>query len=134
MKYLTIGKVAKQAQVNIQTIRYYERQELLPKPLRSESGYRQYTSDTVKRIRFIKHAQELGFSLKEIAELLALRVHADVACESVKSLAEAKIQDIELKIQSLQRMKQTLSTLVTCCEHRKNTSDCPILEALEPPS
>jgi MerR family mercuric resistance operon transcriptional regulator len=83
MEILTIGQLAKQAGVNIETIRYYERQGLLPEPPRRASGYRQYSAEFVKRIQFIKRAQTLGFSLKEIAELLDLRIESDTACDQV---------------------------------------------------
>ena len=132
METLTIGQVAKQAGVNVETVRYYERQGLIPEPPRQASGYRQYNPDFVKRIQFIKRAQSLGFSLKEISELLALRVVSDIACDDVKQHAEKKMADIEKKIQSLERIKTALAELVTCCERREQSSDCPILEVLEP--
>ena len=102
METLTIGQLAKDAGVNIETIRYYERRGLIPEPPRRKSGYRQYGSDFVLRIQFIKRAQELGFSLNEIDELLALRVDSGTACSEVKHHAEAKIADIEGKIKTLQ--------------------------------
>ncbi len=128
---MTIGQVAKRAEVNIETIRYYERQGLIPSPPRRESGYRQYSGGTVERVRFIKRAQELGFSLKEIAELLSLRVAPDISCSEVKRRAEAKITDIEEKIRTLQKMKEALARLASTCSGRGPTSECPILEALE---
>ncbi|WP_298433547.1 MerR family DNA-binding protein [Geobacter sp.] len=131
MKDMTIGQVAKRAEVNIETIRYYERQGLIPSPPRRESGYRQYSGGTVERVRFIKRAQELGFSLKEIAELLSLRVAPDISCSEVKRRAEAKITDIEEKIRTLQKMKEALARLASTCSGRGPTSECPILEALE---
>lgn len=131
MKGLTIGQVAKQAQVNIETIRYYERRGLVPEPPRRESGYRQYSPDTVARIKFIKRAQELGFSLKEIQELLALRVDPVMTSADIKRRAEAKLADIDAKLRDLKRMKTALMKLTAACRGRGPTSECPILDALE---
>lgn len=131
MKGLTIGQVAKKAWVNIETVRYYERQKLIPLPPRRESGYRQYPEDTVNRVLFIKRAQELGFSLKEVAELLSLRVGPETTCGEIRKVAEGKIADIEGKIHALQRMKEALAKLAAGCSGRGPTSECPILEALE---
>src|SRR6185437_17021904 len=102
---LTIGGLARQSGVNIDTVRYYERRRLVPKPSRSVSGYRKFPREMVTRIRFIKHAQALGFTLKEIGDLLSLRIESDATCRSVRSRAEAKIADITGKIRSLERMK-----------------------------
>jgi MerR family copper efflux transcriptional regulator len=131
MKPLTIGQVAKQAGVGVETVRFYEREGLLEEPARRESGYRQYEEDVVARLRFIKRAKELGFSLKEIKELLALRVDPTTTCREVKQQAQAKITDIEGKIQSLLRMKAALVKLTGSCRGQGPTSECPILEALE---
>jgi len=131
METLTIGQLAKKAGVNVETIRYYERRGLIPEPPRRESGYRQYGPDFVLRLQFIKRAQELGFSLNEIAELLALRVDSNTVCSDVKQRAEVKIADIEAKIQTLQQMKQALVALVAVCNENGTTSECPILETLE---
>lgn len=131
MKGLTIGQVAKMGGVNIETVRYYERQGLIPPPPRRESGYRAYPEDTVSRVRFIKRAQELGFSLKEIAELLSLRVGPDTVCADVRKRAVAKIAEIERKMETLDRMKGVLTKLAASCSGRGPTSECPILEALE---
>lgn len=131
MKRLTIGQVAKRAQVNIETIRYYERKGLIPPPPRRESGYRQYPEDAVNRVQFIKRAQELGFSLKEIVELLSLRVGPGTTCGDVKKLAEGKVAEIEGKIQTLERMKEILAGLTAECEGQSSASKCPILEALD---
>lgn len=130
MTSFTIGQLAKKARVHVETLRYYERRGLLPDPPRSESGYRQYSEDAILRIQFIKHAKELGFSLKETMELLSLRVDPETTCADVKSRAEAKIVDIEEKIRSLQRMKKALTKLAAECTGRGPSSECPILEAL----
>jgi MerR family copper efflux transcriptional regulator len=131
MKPLTIGQVAQKAGVGVETVRFYERQGLLEEPARKESGYRQYPEDVVARLRFIKRAKELGFSLKEIKELLALRVDPATTCREVKKQAQAKIADVEGKIRSLLRMKEALVELTRACRGRGPTSECPILDALE---
>ncbi|MEE9524807.1 MAG: MerR family transcriptional regulator [Thermodesulfovibrionales bacterium] len=131
METITIGKLAEQAGVNIETIRYYERRGLMPRPERRASGYRQYNPDSAKRIRFIKHAQELGFSLKEIDELLSLKLDDRTPCSQVRKHAEEKIADIEIKIKTLQSMKKALTKLTKACIGNGPVSECPILEALE---
>ena len=131
MKYLTIGQLARKAEVNIDTIRYYERRGLLSPASRRESGYRQYLDDTVVRIHFIKHAKELGFSLDEIAELLSLKLDPKMKCGDVKKKAQEKINEIEGKIQILERMRQTLVRLTRMCEEGRQVSECPVLEALD---
>lgn len=128
---LTIGRVAAEAGVSIQTIRYYERRGLLAAPGRTASGYRLYSKDAVSRLRFIKHAQELGFSLSEAGELLDLRVQRGTACDTVERSARQKIELVQRKIRGLQRVKQTLESLAAACETRRATDVCPILEALE---
>ena len=128
---MTIGEVADRSNVNVQTIRYYERRGLLPTPRRSPSGYRQYSLHNVQRIRFIKRAQALGFSLDDISELLALRVAPSTNCEEVVHHAEVKLRDIEERIEALQQMSRSLKSLVGACRDRRTTSDCPILESLE---
>jgi len=128
---LTIGQVATAANVNIQTIRYYERSGMFAAPRRTPSGYRQYGHDAVSRLRFIKHAQDLGFSLKEIQELLGLRVRHGAACDAVERKTRDKIELVQQRIRDLQRMKRTLDRLAAACAARRPTDECPILEALE---
>ena len=128
---LTIGDLAKQAEVNIQTIRYYERRGLLPAPDRTASNYRVYPEATVRRVRFIKRAQQLGFTLKEINELLALRASPRSRCEDVREQSKAKIADIEEKIRSLEAMRKALQKLVRACTGRGPTTECPILDFLD---
>jgi len=131
MERLTIGKLAKQASVNRETVRYYERRRLLQRPSRSIAGYRVFSDEAVQRLRFIRHAQSLGFSLEEIRELLALRVRSIDACDRVRERTQTKISDIERKIDALQRIKRSLSELVTTCSRRQKTEECPILDCLE---
>lgn len=128
----TIGDVAKQAQVNIETLRYYERQGIVPKPPRTRSNYRLYPEDTVRRVRFVKKAQELGFSLNEIKELLSLRATRGATCLDVRRQAATKIKQIDDKILSLQAMRNALQELVRQCAARRGSlSECAILESLD---
>jgi Hg(II)-responsive transcriptional regulator len=131
MHGLTIGEVAEQAGVHIETLRYYERRGLIEKPPRSASNYRLYPEDAVRRVRSIKRAQELGFSLKDIRELLFLRATPEAGCAEVRAHAEAKLKAIDEKISSLTAMKHALSTLVAECVGEGPLTDCPILESLE---
>lgn len=128
---ITIGKVARDAGVGIETVRFYEREGLLAKPDRTTSGYRQYDQEVIDRLRFIKRAKELGFTLKEIKELLSLKVDPTTTCAEVKSQAEEKIDDIANKIRTLQNMKKALVKLTKECSGSSSSSECPILEALE---
>ncbi len=132
MKALTIGKVAKQAGLGVETIRFYERVGLLEEPPRTDSGYRQYPPETVDKLRFIKRAKQLGFSLKEVGELFALRFNQDATCGDVKRRAEEKIRDIEKKMHDLNRMKEALTQLTLQCNGIGPIHECPILAALEP--
>ena len=131
MNNLTIGSLAKQANVNVETIRYYERRRLLPEPPRTRAGYRIYQTATVRRVRFIKHAQELGFSLKDIQELLALRATPGGSSAEVRKRAEAKIADIDEKLRVLQAMKKTLAQITKTCSGHGLIGNCPILQSLD---
>jgi MerR family mercuric resistance operon transcriptional regulator len=131
MNMLSIGQIARQAGVGVETVRFYEREGLLEEPARRASGYRQYAQDTVTQIRFIKRAQHLGFSLKEIAELLALRVDGKTSCDQVKERAAAKLAEVEQKMVELQRMRQALLQVASLCEGDGPGSHCPMLDALE---
>ena len=131
MDGLKTGDVAKKGGVNLETIRYYERRGLLPRPPRTPAGYRTFGTDAVRRLRFIKRAQELGFSLKEVKELLALRVDARTSCADVRKRAEAKIADIDQKLRALRAMKRALVRLTAACVGRGPVSACPILESLD---
>jgi MerR family copper efflux transcriptional regulator len=130
-KALSIGQMARQAEVGIETVRFYERQGLLSEPARKASGYRQYTEDAVIRLRFIKRAKELGFSLKEIAELIELRFDPDATCAEVKEQAQHKLIDIEARIRDLNKMKKMLQKLTTTCKGSGSLEGCSILEALD---
>lgn len=126
----TVGQLARMAKVNVETVRYYERRGLIPETARSESGYRRYSQNVVTRIKFVKRAKELGFSLNEISELLSLQTGPDADCGDVKKRSEVKLADIEAKIRDLEKMRDVLSELVATCAGRGPTSECPILRAL----
>lgn len=128
---LTIGQVAKAANVHVETMRYYERRGLVPKPPRGPSLYRRYPEDTVLRVQFVKHAQDLGFSLREIRELLSLRAAPKARCADVKRRAQTKIEEIETKVHALQGMRRALRRLVSQCDGKLPASACPILESLD---
>src|SRR3990172_11807316 len=115
MTGIKVGEVAKQAGVNLQTIHYYERRGLLPKPPRTGTNYRAYPEDAVLRVRFIKRAQEIGFTLKEIKQLLSLRAAPRTRCADVRERAEAKLQDIDDKVRTLQAMRKALTKLIGEC-------------------
>ena len=131
METLTIGQLARKVHVNLETIRFYERRGLLPEPPRNKSGHRQYSQEAVKRTEFIKRAQKLGFSLKEILELLSLRVEPGRTCADIKARAEAKIRDIEQRIADLKQMREALSKLADQCKGRGPIGKCPIIEELD---
>jgi MerR family copper efflux transcriptional regulator len=128
---LSIGKVARRAGIGVETIRFYEREGLLAAPARRDSGYRLYTEGVIGRIRFIRRAKELGFSLKEIKELLQLRRTSSSTCEDIREKAEAKITNVETKIAMLKKMKQALTELSAACKGRTSVGECPILEFLD---
>lgn len=128
---LTIGKVARRADVNIDTIRYYERRGLLPNPMRTEAGYRLYDIDSVARIRFIREAQQLGFSLVEIQDLLSMRIDASTSCDEVRSRAEGKVGEIRQKIRALQEMEAVLGEMIAACSDGGPQGACPFLTILE---
>ena len=128
--HLTIGRVARAAGVAIDTIRYYEREGLLPEPERRLSGYRDYTPDAITRLRFIRRAKELGFSLPEIRELLALSADRERGVRGVKQRAEARLVEIERRIRELKRVQRGLKNLIDACPGHGAPERCPILTAL----
>src|SRR5439155_3345585 len=115
MKPLSIGEVARRARVGVETVRFYERRGLLEEPARRASGYRQYGEEVVSRLRFIRRAKELGFTLKEIAELIALRLDPSTTSADVRRQARAKLDDLEARIRDLQRIRQILIGLTMSC-------------------
>ncbi len=131
---MRIGEVATRAGVNVQTLRYYERRGLLAEPDRHASGYREYDPDTVRLVRFIKRAQELGFTLNEIGDLIQLRKTDRRQSTAVRALATTKLEDIERKIRHLGAMREALRVLLEECACEGRTPACPIIEALDDPS
>jgi len=129
---LTIGKVAERAQVSADSIRYYEREGLIRPAMKSESGYRLYTEEAIRRIEFIKQAQQCGFSLADIRELLELRSTDSACCDDIYRVSVEKKLQLEHKIKALNAMSQALTRLIDMCSHdRKSLDECPILGALE---
>jgi len=126
-KRLTIGHLAKAAEVNIETIRYYQRFGLLIEPKKPAQGYRVYPEQSITRLRFIKQAKRLGFNLKEIAELLQL---GDGQCEDVRARAEQKRLQINKQINDLKKLRNTLDNLIESCNKDDDTECCPIVESL----
>ena len=126
-KPLTIGHLARAADVNIETVRYYQRVGLIQEPHKPATGYRVYPAETIDRIKFIKRAQPLGFSLQEIAELLDL---GDGHCDDVRLHAEEKRDQIDQQIRDLTALKKTLDKLITACQSENDASHCPIVETL----
>ena len=127
---LTIGRIAQSAGVAIDTIRFYEREGLLPEPRRRPSGYREYDQSAVSRLRFIRRAKDLGFTLEEIRELLALSADRHVGVEGVRERAAARLRAIDDRIAELQRVRAGLAELVDACPGHGAPEDCPILKAL----
>lgn len=125
----TISKVAEGLAINIETVRFYERRGLIQQPLKPEMGYRHYPDETVNRIRFIKRAQELGFTLEEIANLLSLNDHP---CGQVQELAKHKLSAVSEKIADLLRLENALKELLTQCQNNDDDDHCPIIDSLQP--
>ena len=128
---LQIGEVAKRVGVSIDTIRFYEREGLIPEPNRSPGGYRRYPESIVKQLFFIQHAKTLGFSLKEIIELMALKNTPKATCQSIKETAQAKVNEIHKKIEGLEKIKKTLMPLIDQRRSADPISKCPILGTID---
>lgn len=129
--HYSIGQLAKAAGVNVETIRYYERQGLITQPPKPAQGYRTYPKATLARILFIKRAQELGFTLEEIANLLVL---GESHCSEVQELAEGKLVSVRAKINDLRRLERVLEDLIAQCRSNPYSTACPIVESLQPDS
>lgn len=124
---LTIGRLARSADVNVETVRYYQRVGLIDEPRKPLNGYREYPPTHIARIHFIKRAQQLGFTLKEIAELLSL---GDGHCDDVRTLAEQKLTRIEAQIEDLNAMREVLDRLIECCLKEHTTEHCSLIDTL----
>lgn len=130
MQPLTIGKAALKAGVGVETIRFYERRGLIEKPLKGE-GYRLYPAEMVARIRFIRQAQQIGFSLREVQELLSLRADPAADCADVRRQAAEKLAEVDRKIADLQRIRAALETVISVCPGKGGLKDCTIMAGLE---
>lgn len=130
MDTLSIGELAKQAKVNIETIRYYERRGLLEEPPRNKSGHRQYTTEVVRRTQFIKRCQTIGFSLNEILSILELKITPGSTCSDMQSRVSEKIKTVEEKIVELNQIKKALGRMLKKCSGKGPIGHCPILEEL----
>lgn len=133
MLTMTIGQVAREAGIGVETVRFYEREGLLERPARRLSGYRQFEPNAVARLRFIKQAQRLGFTLREIKELLALKLDPGATRAQVRERAVDKIADIDRRIADLRRMKKAIAPLIEACNGKGKLEGCPILAAIEKP-
>jgi MerR family transcriptional regulator, copper efflux regulator len=127
---MKIGELAGHAGVNVQTVRYYERRDLLPEPERTASGYREYDADDLRRLRFILRAKELGFTLTEIRDLLGLRASTDATADDVRRRAQEKIDDVEGKLRDLQRIHEGLARVVRSCDAHGPPDECALIHAL----
>jgi len=128
---MRIGEAAECAGVNVQTLRYYQRRGLIPKPKRRASGYRDYSTETASVVRFIKRAQELGFTLRDVGELIALRDNRSQGRAEVRALASEKLTDIRNRIHCLRAMQRAMEELLNACNCNGSTPGCPIIEALD---
>ncbi|MBI3124043.1 MAG: heavy metal-responsive transcriptional regulator [Ignavibacteriales bacterium] len=127
-----VGQLANEACINVETVRYYEKLKLLPRPKRKESRYRIYDETDVKRPLFIKRVKELGFTLKEIKELFDLRIDSEAKCGDVKHLTEHKLKDVENRIRDLKRIENALVKLIHQCVNEEVSSDeCPVLASID---
>lgn len=127
---MRIKEIAAIARVSVPTVRFYEKRGLIPKPPRTAAGYRNYDSAMADQLRFIKHAQRLGFKLEEIRDLMAIRVRPESACGEMRAQALEKIANVKMRIRELEAMKHVLDRLVRSCERGRHTTECPILEAM----
>jgi len=135
MNNLTISKAAQQADVGVETIRFYERKGLIEQPLKPvDGGYRIYSNTIVRQIQFIKHAQELGFSLREIEELLSLRADPKSDCADVRVRASEKLLEVERKIEQLKKIGKALIKVIEACPTHGGLDGCSIIEAMESPT
>lgn len=129
--FLQIGAIAKITNLNIQTIRYYEHQGILKPDEKTNAGYRLYSKETVNRLRFIKRAQTLGFSLQEIKELLNLKAPSINRCANVSKKAKTKLLSTQEKIRQLRQIEKTLISLITTCDNNQPSTQCPIIDHME---
>jgi len=133
MTGLTIGKLAEETGVGVETVRFYERKGLIAQPVKPLKGFREYSEEEIERIRFIRQAQDLGFSLAEIADLLKLKTTPGTQCGVVRQQAVIKLNDVEWKIDALMRMKAGLVRVIEACPGQGGLDSCTIIQAIEQP-
>jgi MerR family copper efflux transcriptional regulator len=131
MKSMHIGRLAEQANVSVDTVRYYERAELLPPPSRTASGYRTYPAGTVERLQFIRRAKDLGFSLDEIRDLLALSDQRGTGVSEIREIAARRLAEVEARLAELSRLRDGLKQLVDACPGQGDPDGCPIVNAFK---
>ncbi|MBL4750176.1 MAG: MerR family DNA-binding protein [Amylibacter sp.] len=132
MEITTIGSAAIMAGIGVETIRFYERKELITQPLKPNGGgFRHYSTETIQRLRFIRQAQELGFSLKEISELLSLRADPNSDCSEIQRRANAKLAEVEGKIEHLKQIGTALRKVISACPSQGGLETCSIISAME---
>ena len=129
--HMRSGQVARQAGVNVETLRYYERRGLLPAPPRESSGYRAYGSDAVRVVRFVKRAQELGFNLDDVEALLELAGGGPDGCEAVQRLTGERITELDRRIADLQAMRDSLQRLLATCHRPRRDRECSLIRSIE---
>jgi Hg(II)-responsive transcriptional regulator len=132
VRNMRTGQLAEQVGVNLQTVRYYERRGLLAEPPRRDSGYREYGPESVDALRFIKRAQQLGFTLNEVEQLLHLAAGGPDACDAARALANHRIADLDTRIADLQAMRDSLERLAQTCERPHGERECALLQSLAP--
>jgi Hg(II)-responsive transcriptional regulator len=128
---MLIGELARKTGSSKETIRYYERIGLIEPDKRRDSGYREYTEAEVKKLHFVNRAKQLGFTLKEISELLDLEINDETSCDPVRKKAISKLDDVQQKIKTLRHIEEVLQSLIEACNHDEVTEKCVILRALE---
>lgn len=128
---MRIGELAKRVHVNLETIRYYEREGLMPEPRRIPPGHRNFDQGALRRLRFIKRTQELGFSLAEIREILSLKAHPERECSAVCGQTRKKLREVDQKLKDLQEIKRALTRLTRACSGDRRIGECGILEVLD---
>jgi len=127
MTTLNIGQLARQTGVTVETVRFYEKQGLIAAPRRTAAGYRQYPPETVQRLHFIQNAKDVGFTLRDIGELLAMREESGTTCQDIQLRASDKLVEVEQKLRELTRIRNALARLVTKCKAQTVEGECPIL-------
>lgn len=132
MKDFTISQLARETNVSIETIRYYERMKLINPPRRSNNGYRHYNDHDINQLHFIRNTQILGFSLKEIKQFLLIKPNDKNFCSTVKTISQNKLENIQQKISQLQNIEAKLKNYIKSCQNNPHQQQCPMFDALWP--